>query len=121
MCRVMKFEDFKELGNESAVKAAGKYRQEGKTYVVQMVIKSSSSSMSREAERNEFNMSYRLVRSLLTCYPLGSREKRGKRESFVYLFLIFFYNDFSSCHSWMPRFSSVELGNFLGCRLCYPK
>jgi obg-like ATPase 1 len=32
---VMKFEDLKELGSESAVKAAGKYRQEGKTYVVQ--------------------------------------------------------------------------------------
>ncbi|TXG48142.1 hypothetical protein EZV62_027436 [Acer yangbiense] len=32
---VMKFEDLKELGNESAVKAGGKYRQEGKTYVVQ--------------------------------------------------------------------------------------
>ncbi|CAJ2657961.1 unnamed protein product [Trifolium pratense] len=32
---VMKFEDLKELGTESAVKAAGKYKQEGKTYVVQ--------------------------------------------------------------------------------------
>ncbi|TVU02111.1 hypothetical protein EJB05_52477 [Eragrostis curvula] len=32
---VMKFEDLKELDSESAVKAAGKYRQEGKTYVVQ--------------------------------------------------------------------------------------
>ncbi|CAN8313713.1 unnamed protein product [Cochlearia groenlandica] len=32
---VMKFEDLKELGNETAVKGAGKYRQEGKTYVVQ--------------------------------------------------------------------------------------
>lgn len=32
---VMKFEDLKENGNEAAVKAAGKYRQEGKTYVVQ--------------------------------------------------------------------------------------
>eukprot|EP00897_Mesotaenium_endlicherianum_P001167 jgi/Mesen1/11050/ME000099S10489 len=32
---VMKFEDLKELGTEVAVKAAGKYRQEGKTYVVQ--------------------------------------------------------------------------------------
>ncbi|KAF2314798.1 hypothetical protein GH714_033613 [Hevea brasiliensis] len=32
---VMKFDDLKELGSESAVKAAGKYRQEGKTYVVQ--------------------------------------------------------------------------------------
>ncbi|XP_075481875.1 LOW QUALITY PROTEIN: obg-like ATPase 1 [Primulina tabacum] len=31
---VMKFEDLKELGSEAAVKAAGKYRQEGKTYVV---------------------------------------------------------------------------------------
>jgi obg-like ATPase 1 len=31
---VMKFEEFKELGSESAVKAAGKYRQEGKTYSV---------------------------------------------------------------------------------------
>ncbi|KAF3789732.1 Obg-like ATPase 1 [Nymphaea thermarum] len=31
---VMKFEDLKELSSESAVKAAGKYRQEGKTYVV---------------------------------------------------------------------------------------
>ncbi|GJU70927.1 OLA1 protein [Tanacetum coccineum] len=32
---VMKFEDLKEHGSESAVKAAGKYKQEGKTYVVQ--------------------------------------------------------------------------------------
>lgn len=32
---VMKFEDLKEMGSESAVKAGGKYRQEGKTYVVQ--------------------------------------------------------------------------------------
>ncbi|KAK4768323.1 hypothetical protein SAY87_003464 [Trapa incisa] len=32
---VMKFDDLKELGSESAVKAAGKYPQEGKTYVVQ--------------------------------------------------------------------------------------
>jgi len=31
---VMKFEEFKELGSESAVKAAGKYRQEGKGYSV---------------------------------------------------------------------------------------
>jgi len=31
---VMKFDEFKELGSESAVKAAGKYRQEGKTYTV---------------------------------------------------------------------------------------
>ncbi|XP_009115125.1 obg-like ATPase 1 [Brassica rapa] len=31
---VMKFEDIKEYGNETAVKGAGKYRQEGKTYVV---------------------------------------------------------------------------------------
>ncbi|KAF0992206.1 hypothetical protein HZS_6295 [Henneguya salminicola] len=32
---VMKFEDFKELGSEAAAKAAGKYRQEGKQYIVQ--------------------------------------------------------------------------------------
>ncbi|KII61428.1 Obg-like ATPase 1 [Thelohanellus kitauei] len=32
---VMKFDDFKELGSENAVKAVGKYRQEGKQYVVQ--------------------------------------------------------------------------------------
>eukprot|EP00246_Nothoceros_aenigmaticus_P010358 TRINITY_DN26817_c0_g1_i1.p1 TRINITY_DN26817_c0_g1~~TRINITY_DN26817_c0_g1_i1.p1 ORF type:complete len:416 (-),score=78.81 TRINITY_DN26817_c0_g1_i1:178-1356(-) len=32
---VMKFEDLQELGSESAVKAAGKYKQEGKNYVVQ--------------------------------------------------------------------------------------
>ncbi|PON54788.1 Ribosome-binding ATPase YchF/Obg-like ATPase [Parasponia andersonii] len=32
---VMKFEDLKELGSEAAVKAGGKYKQEGKTYVVQ--------------------------------------------------------------------------------------
>lgn len=32
---VMKFEDLKELGTEAAVKAGGKYKQEGKTYVVQ--------------------------------------------------------------------------------------
>ncbi|KAK4779127.1 hypothetical protein SAY86_006655 [Trapa natans] len=34
---VMKFDDLKELGSESAVKAAGKYPQEGKSYVVQDV------------------------------------------------------------------------------------
>ncbi|KAJ7354822.1 Obg-like ATPase [Desmophyllum pertusum] len=34
MADVMKFDDFKELGSESAVKAAGKYKQEGKNYVV---------------------------------------------------------------------------------------
>jgi len=32
---VMKFADFKELGSEGAVKAAGKLKQEGKNYVVQ--------------------------------------------------------------------------------------
>ena len=31
---VMKFDELKELGSESAVKAAGKYKQEGKNYVV---------------------------------------------------------------------------------------
>jgi len=31
---VMKFDEFKELGSESAVKAAGKYKQEGKGYSV---------------------------------------------------------------------------------------
>lgn len=35
MAEVMKFEDFKENGSESAVKAAGKYRQQGKQYVVE--------------------------------------------------------------------------------------
>lgn len=35
MADVMKFADFKELGTENAVKAAGKYRQQGKTYVVE--------------------------------------------------------------------------------------
>lgn len=31
---VMKFDEYKELGSEAAVKAAGKYRQQGKTYEV---------------------------------------------------------------------------------------
>jgi len=31
---VMRYEELKELGSEAAVKAAGKLRQEGKTYVV---------------------------------------------------------------------------------------
>lgn len=35
MADVMKFADFKELGSENAVKAAGKYRQQGKTYIVE--------------------------------------------------------------------------------------
>lgn len=35
MADVMKFDDFKELGSENAVKAAGKYRQQGKTYIVE--------------------------------------------------------------------------------------
>jgi obg-like ATPase 1 len=34
MAEVMKFDDFKEEGSEVAAKAAGKYRQQGKTYVV---------------------------------------------------------------------------------------
>lgn len=35
MAEVMKFEDFKENGSEATVKAAGKYRQQGKAYVVE--------------------------------------------------------------------------------------
>lgn len=35
MAEVMKFEDFKEEGSEAAVKAAGKYRQQGRNYVVE--------------------------------------------------------------------------------------
>lgn len=35
MAEVMKFDDLKELGSENAVKAAGKYVQKGKDYVVQ--------------------------------------------------------------------------------------
>eukprot|EP00180_Rhodochaete_pulchella_P000545 Plantae.Rhodophyta-Rhodochaete_pulchella.ctg139.p1 GENE.Plantae.Rhodophyta-Rhodochaete_pulchella.ctg139~~Plantae.Rhodophyta-Rhodochaete_pulchella.ctg139.p1 ORF type:complete len:432 (+),score=85.14 Plantae.Rhodophyta-Rhodochaete_pulchella.ctg139:2-1297(+) len=32
---VMKYTDFKDMGSENAVKAAGKYKQQGKTYVVE--------------------------------------------------------------------------------------
>lgn len=35
MAEVMKFQDFKEEGSESAVKAAGKYRQQGRSYIVE--------------------------------------------------------------------------------------
>lgn len=35
MAETMAFDDFKEKGTESACKAAGKYRMEGKNYVVQ--------------------------------------------------------------------------------------
>ncbi|XP_053701861.1 obg-like ATPase 1 [Synchiropus splendidus] len=35
MAEVMKFNDFKEEGTENAVKAAGKYRQQGRNYVVE--------------------------------------------------------------------------------------
>merc|ERR1711945_60902 len=35
MAEVMKFDDFKEEGSEQAAKAAGKYRQQGKTYIVE--------------------------------------------------------------------------------------
>lgn len=35
MAEVMKYSDFKEEGSESAVKAAGKYRQQGRNYVVE--------------------------------------------------------------------------------------
>ena len=35
MAEVMKFDDFKELGSEGAVKQKGKYMQQGKNYVVQ--------------------------------------------------------------------------------------
>lgn len=35
MAEVMHFKDFKEEGSEASCKAAGKYRQQGKTYVVE--------------------------------------------------------------------------------------
>nr|XP_009932339.1 PREDICTED: obg-like ATPase 1 [Opisthocomus hoazin] len=35
MAEVMKYEDFKEGGSEAAVKAAGKYRQQGRNYIVE--------------------------------------------------------------------------------------
>jgi len=35
MAEVMKFEDFKKEGSEAGVKAAGGYRQQGKTYIVE--------------------------------------------------------------------------------------
>ncbi|CAF5203435.1 unnamed protein product [Rotaria magnacalcarata] len=35
MAEVMKYEDFKEYGSENAVKAEGKYRQQGKNYTVE--------------------------------------------------------------------------------------
>ncbi|KAE8290056.1 Obg-like ATPase 1 [Larimichthys crocea] len=35
MAEVMKYTDFKEEGSESAAKAAGKYRQQGRNYVVE--------------------------------------------------------------------------------------
>ncbi|XP_010605331.1 obg-like ATPase 1 isoform X1 [Fukomys damarensis] len=35
MAEVMKYEDFKEEGSENAVKAAGKYRQQGRNYIVE--------------------------------------------------------------------------------------
>ena len=35
MAEVQKFSDFKELGSEAAVKAAGKYRQQGRNYIVE--------------------------------------------------------------------------------------
>ena len=34
MAEVMRFEDLKELGSEAAVKAAGKYVQRGRDYIV---------------------------------------------------------------------------------------
>ncbi|CAK8681270.1 unnamed protein product [Clavelina lepadiformis] len=35
MAEIMKFSDFKEGGSEAAVKAAGKYRQQGRNYIVE--------------------------------------------------------------------------------------
>lgn len=35
MAEVMKFDDFKELGSEAAAKSAGKYRQQGRNYIVE--------------------------------------------------------------------------------------
>lgn len=35
MAEVMKYDDFKEEGSEAAVKSAGKYRQQGRNYVVE--------------------------------------------------------------------------------------
>lgn len=35
MAEVMKVEDLMELGSESAVRGAGKYRQQGRNYIVE--------------------------------------------------------------------------------------
>jgi obg-like ATPase 1 len=35
MAEVTKYNDFKELGSEAAVKSAGKYRQQGRNYTVE--------------------------------------------------------------------------------------
>jgi len=35
MAEVMKFDDFKEEGSEAACKSGGKYRQQGRNYVVE--------------------------------------------------------------------------------------
>lgn len=35
MAEVMNYEDFKQEGSEAAVKAAGKYRQQGRNYTVE--------------------------------------------------------------------------------------
>lgn len=35
MAEVMKFNDFKEEGSEAAAKSAGKYRQQGRNYMVE--------------------------------------------------------------------------------------
>lgn len=35
MAEVMKYKDFKDKSSENAVKAAGKYRQQGRNYIVE--------------------------------------------------------------------------------------
>ena len=56
---VMHFDELKELGSESAVKAAGKYRQEGKNYTVR----------GRERKRGRFFFFFGFDRNQPTTTP----------------------------------------------------
>lgn len=85
MAEVMKFADFKEEGSESACKAAGKYRQQGRNYVVEdgdiIFFKFNAGAGLKDAKKKWLTFS-----SVTVCVMI-----------YFYVNMIFFY---TSMHCW---------------------
>lgn len=77
MAEVMKYEDLHELGTDAAVKAAGKYMQKGKDYVVEdgdiIYFK-----VNTDEENSKWSYSTQCTKLML--YPIVQRHRPRQEE-----------------------------------------